>query len=80
GTSGSWPEDRQPPEARAPRTDHWSSRQSEPPSESRYIEHRAAPEPAVERSAPSDASAGGSGSGDAGDAKPKRRWWRRGLR
>jgi ribonuclease E len=78
GTGGSWPEDRRPSEPRAERTD-WTPRQTEAPPESRYAERMAAPEPAVERSAPSDSSAGGSG-GDAGDSKPKRRWWRRGLR
>ncbi|HEV8200243.1 MAG TPA: ribonuclease E/G [Candidatus Polarisedimenticolia bacterium] len=79
GTGGSWPEDRKSSEPRTERTEHWSPRPSEAPSESRYAERMAAPEPAGERSAPSDSSAGGSG-GDAGDGKPKRRWWRRGLR
>jgi hypothetical protein len=42
-----------------------------------------APDPGAERSAGTDSTAGGSRSGfggDSSDAKPKRRWWRRGLR
>jgi hypothetical protein len=39
------------------------------------------PEPGAERSAGTDSTAGGSGfGGDSSDTKPKRRWWRRGLR